>query len=140
MRARFLVALFSLFPLAAFAQEALPAPSLWSQLLSPGNVALALGGALTLLGLLLGPSEVRRRRVAKAVYRAFQIVNDVDEERGDAALDKPVAGLKAANEWMKANGWRELTLEEQALARLEFSAMHGEEKQAVKLGPVASPS
>lgn len=120
------------FPVLAFAQES-ASPSLWQQLLTPTTISIAITGILALVGLLIGSGEVRRRRVAKAVYHAYQIVNDVDEERGDDKLDKVVFGLKAADDWMKANGWRPLKSDEVVVAKLQFQALHGEEKQAVKI-------
>lgn len=106
-------------------------------LLSPGGIAvavMAIGGALSLL---LGSSAVRKRRVALGIYHAFQIVNDVDHERGDTKLDKPKEGLRALNEWMIAQGWRPLKPGEEKLAELGFKALHGEEIQRAKVAAKA---
>ena len=77
------------------------------------------------LGLLAGSHEVRRRRIALGIHHAFNIVEDIDTERGDATLDKAVAGLRALDAWMLANGWRPLKPREQELAKLGFSSIHG---------------
>lgn len=124
--------------MAQLPAEAAPAtvskpPSLIDQLLTPGGIATivtVLGGVL---GLLLGPSAVRKRRVALGVYLAYQVVNDIDAERGDEALDKPKEGLRALNDYMTAQGWRPLKPGEKDAALLGFQALHGEEKQRVKV-------
>src|SRR5688572_590680 len=96
-------------------------------LLTPANIAIAVSGAVGLLGLLLGGAEVRRRRVALAVYHAFHIVEDIGREKvGDDVFDKAAAGLKAADDYMKANGWRALKPGEQEVALLGFKSLHGE--------------
>jgi hypothetical protein len=97
-------------------------------ILSPSGLVTAVGLVLTGLSFLLGSSEVRRRRVALATYHAFHIVEDMDTERADAKLDKAVEGLKAADDWMKAHGWRPLKPGEQEVAKLGFQALHGEDK------------
>lgn len=71
--------------------------------------------------------EVRRRRVALAVYHAYHIVVDIDHEAsGNSTLDKIATGLKAADDWMIANKWRPLTTEEQDVAKLDFKAINGQ--------------
>lgn len=122
--------LVSVFPLAALAQ-ATAQPSFWDKWATPGGIGFALSLILGAVGAVFVRKEVWRRRIAKAIYRGFQVCNDVDEELGTTTLDKPLIALKAANEWMLANGWRKLTPEEEALAKLEFQRLHGEEKQAV---------
>lgn len=129
-------------PALAFAQDAVQVVSFWDQYLTPGNVALGVTVLLGLLAGLVGNGEVRRRRVAKALYHAYQVVNDIDYELGpdDKTLDKPLAGLRAADDWMKANGWRALRPDEQVLARLQFQELHGAERQAVKIAAEAGAS
>lgn len=112
-------------------------PGLLDQLLSPAGLGTLVAILGTVAGLLLGPSAVRRRRVALAVYHAYHIVNDVDNERNDGVLDKPKEGLRAANEYMIANGWRPLKPGEEHVARLGFQSLHGEEIQRVKVQAAA---
>lgn len=107
--------------------------ALLEQFLTPSGIATAIGVLLTGIGLVMGGKEVRRRRVALAVYHGYQIVNDIDAERGDTTLDKVVEGLKAADNWMKSNGWRQLRTGEQDIAIATFKSIHGQEKQAVKM-------
>jgi hypothetical protein len=94
---------------------------------------------LSALALVLGKGVVRRRRVALATYHAFHIVEDVAAECRAAGkafpyLDKASAGLSYANEWMRANGWRELKPGEEVRAQLGFKVLHGEVKASS--GPV----
>ncbi|MCI0573031.1 MAG: hypothetical protein L0Y66_19975, partial [Myxococcaceae bacterium] len=98
-------------------------------LLSPTGIGLVLGA----LALLLGSSEVRRRRVALATYHAFHIVEDLKRETpGMPALVKIGEGLRAADEYMRANGWRPFKPGEQEAAKLTFSAMHGEQQTSLR--------
>jgi hypothetical protein len=92
---------------------------------NPLTYVAAIGMAL---GFVLGPSAVRRRRVALAVFHAFHVVEDIDAELGpeNTKLDKAVAGLKAANDWMLANGWRPLKEAEQERAKLEFKSLNAQ--------------
>ncbi len=128
-----------LLPVAAFAQDVVispPAPW-WQSLLGSlpiATVVAVIFGALGLLKL----SDKRKTIVGFAVRNAFNIVNDIDHVRGDEKLDKAVEGLRQADEWMKANGWRVLSAEEQVLAKLSFQAMHGAEL-AAKVGAVSPP-
>lgn len=122
-------------PFVAFAQqtvEVIPEPSFADKFLTPGGIALILGIVGTILGSFLAGKAVMKRRIAKGVLRAYQVVNDIAEEDTRAnGIDKAAVGLAELNKWMLANGWRQLTKEEEALARLEFQALHGAEKQAV---------
>lgn len=101
---------------------------LLNSLLTPAGIATAVGVLLAGLAFVLGTAEVRRRRVALAVFHAFHIVADLDDELGTTKLDKVREGLKAADEWMRANGWRELKPGEVEVAKLGFRALHGEDK------------
>lgn len=111
--------------------------------LSPTGLATIVGLLLGGVGLLTGTNAIRRRRVALAVYHAFHVVEDLDTELNSATLDKAVEGLKAADSWLKANGWRELKPGEQEVARLEFTAlngqMHAEAKVAAQAQALSSP-
>lgn len=111
------------------------AQSWWTYLLSPVGIMTLLGVVGSGLGLLV-KTEVRRRRVALAVYHAYHIVEDLSAEDGkdNSAMDKAATGLKMADDWMIANGWRPLKPLEQAVAKLEFKSIHGETKMAEALG------
>lgn len=113
--------------------------------LSPDLIAGAVVGVLTLFSgflLKLFYNEVRRRNVAIAIRHAYLAVEEIarlDTEKN--LIDKAAAGLKAADDWMLAQGWRKLTENEKKIARLEFSAISGEEAarakvvaQAIQLG------
>lgn len=97
-------------------------------LLTPENIAWAVGALMTVAAGFVGTKEIRRRRIALAAYYAFNIVKDLaDETPGPDALDKVAAGLKAADDYMKANGWRALKPGEAELAKLSIKAFRGAE-------------
>ena len=130
------------FPVLAFAQDTAPAaPSIWTQLwgfvTSPAGLGL-IGTLVTAVAGMFGLSVVRKRQLALLAYHAFHIVNDIDNELGTDKLDKVVAGLKTANEWALAQGWRPLKPGEEQLVKLHFQALHGAEKQAVKVATEAA--
>ncbi len=121
--------------LALAADAALAAPSLLggllSSLLTPGGIAIVLGVLATILGALAGNSVLWKQRVGKAVFHAFHIVEDIDSDPGALGrLSKLEAGLKAANDYMLANGWRPLKPGEQAVAALTFQSMNGQAEAA----------
>lgn len=135
---RFLLALWALavlallWPIAALADvpgAAVAAPSLvdgfLAALFTPGGLATVAGTLVSILALIGVNTEVRRRRVALAVYHAFHVVEDIDNERNDATLDKAVAGLAAVDRYMVANGWRPLHPGEQLVAEMGFKALNG---------------
>lgn len=118
------------------------APTLGSQLLAMVASPAGIGGisaiVATVLGLIFGANEVRRRRVALGVYHAFHIVEDAAAETdGEDALDKVAAGLKAVDQYMVANGWRPLKPGEQVVAKLGFSSMNGKDKIDEKVSAAA---
>ncbi|MBZ4373233.1 hypothetical protein [Corallococcus sp. AS-1-6] len=109
------------------------------------------GIATAVIGLFAGGTwltERRKRRIALGAYHAFHVVEDIAAEDPEENLaDKAAKGLEVIDNWMKANGWRPLKPGEQALAKLQFSALHGEQKAeekvqeqalSVALGAVAS--
>lgn len=112
--------------------------SLLDALLSPTGIVTAIGVLGGIVGLLTGANAIRRRRVATAVFHAFHIVEDLDNEMNSEHLDKVVAGLKAADDWMKANGWRALRPGEQEVAKLEFTALNGQMHASAKVATEAS--
>lgn len=111
--------------------------TLLNMLLSPagiGGLATLIGGVLALV---FGANEVRRRRVAMAVYHAFHVVEDISKETDTDVDDKVAAGLKALDAYMLANGWRALKPGEVELAKLGFSALNGSEKVQTKIQAAA---
>lgn len=100
-----------------------------SGVLTPENIGLAVGAILTLLGgwlAKLASTEIRRRNVATAIRHAYAIVEETARLDGRlTVLDKVSAGLKAADTWMVANGWRPLTDAEKQRAKLGFSEISG---------------
>jgi hypothetical protein len=139
MRRVAFAAFLVLLPVVALAQDVVispPAPW-WQSLLGSlpiATVVAVIFGALGLLNL----SNKRKQIVAMVAKHAYNVVNDIDHVRGDEKLDKVVEGLRQADEWMKANGWRLLSAEEQALVKMQFQAMHGAEL-ATKVGAVSPP-
>lgn len=137
------LALLALLPAVALAQAAAPAaPGIGQHLLdlvlSPAGLAMGVGAIGSVLGLIFGASEVRRRRVALGVYHAFHVVEDAAAEtEGTDALDKAAAGLKALNEWMVAQGWRPLKPGEEVVAKLGFTALNGQTKVSEKVAAAA---
>ena len=136
-------AFLALLPAVALAQAAAPAaPGIGQHLLdlvlSPAGLAMGVGAIGSVLGLIFGASEVRRRRVALGVYHAFHVVEDASAEtEGTDALDKAAAGLKALNEWMVAQGWRPLKPGEEVVAKLGFTALNGATKVSEKVAAAA---
>lgn len=131
-----------LMPAVAFAQAAPAAPSIGQHLLdlvlSPSGLGTGLGAIVTVVGLIFGANEVRRRRIALGVYHAFHVVEDAAAEtEGTDAFDKVTAGLKALNEWMVAQGWRPLKPGEEVVAKLGFTALNGATKVSEKVAAAA---
>ncbi|QQR46543.1 TrbC/VirB2 family protein [Myxococcus xanthus] len=103
---------------------------------TPSGIATVLGAVGTGVALFAGGSwlsERRKRRIALAAFHAFNIVEDIAAENPeDNGWDKAARGLQVADEWFRANGWRPLKPHEQAVVKLSFSAIHGEQKAAQK--------
>jgi hypothetical protein len=119
-----------------------PAPGLLGSLLdalfSPGGITALVSVVMAGMALVVGSSEVRRRRVALATYHAFHIVEDLDTEAPGPALDKVKTGLEAADKYMLANGWRALKPGEQEVAKMGFQSLNGLAASAAKVGAQAS--
>ncbi len=95
-------------------------------LLTKENLLIAIPVLLGGLGLLLGTSEVRKRRIALAVFHGYRIARDIaDETPGEDAADIVEAALKAADEYMAAHGWRPLKEGELPLAKLQVRSESG---------------
>lgn len=142
----FVAALLAL-PFAAAAQEQVfpPAPAATgigaalAGLLTPGNLGLALGAVLSLIGGFQFFSEKRKRIVAKAAYYAFHMVEDIGAEiDGDDAFDKTATYLKKVDEFMVANGWRPLKPGEVEVAKMSASTLHGVEVAKAKVAEAAA--
>lgn len=102
-----------------------------------GVIASVLGSVLALI---VGTAEVRRRRVALAVYHAFHVVEDVSKETDTTADDKVAAGLRALDSYLVANGWRPLKPGEEQLAKLGFQSLNGAQALAEKVAANAQVS
>lgn len=135
----------TLTPLLALAQATTAPPSAGSPILtqltdllfSNGGLATVVTVLFSVVGMLI-TTEVRRRRVALAVYHAFHIVEDASTELGpNAIIDKVSSGLRAADDYLKANGWRALKPGEQAVAKLGFTSLNGASKLAEKVQAAA---
>lgn len=133
-----------LFALPALADDTAPAPApnIGSKLLefvSPGGVATLLGVVASLVGGLAFMTTRRKRIVASVLHRAYQGVNDIaaTDEVTDG-WDKTAAFLKEADKRLTAMGWRPLNPDEQEQAKLEASALHGAEQQAIKIASAAA--
>jgi len=115
---------------------------LLSGLLTEQVIGAAVGGLLTLLaGVLVkfAHNEVRRRNVAIAIRHAYAAVEEIARlDPADNAIDKIAAGLKSADAWMSAQGWRPLTEQEKQVARLGFTAISGDEHARTKLATAAN--
>jgi hypothetical protein len=136
-----LALLLCLMPMQALAQSTTPESGgflsgLLAGLLTEQTIGAAVGGILTFAAgwlVKLFTTSVRRRNVAVAIRHAYAAVEEIARlDTANNALDKAAAGLKAADQWMRANGWRPLTDAEQGVARLEFSALHGAEHANVR--------
>lgn len=108
--------------------------------LGPTNPVLAaaasfLGDHLgTLLTFLLSIPAVsallsvrNKRRLSLAVYHAFHVVEDMDDDESVAGkLDKEKAGLKVVNDYMLAHGWRAPKPGELEVAKMEFKSLNAQ--------------
>ncbi|RKH94497.1 hypothetical protein D7Y15_42625 [Corallococcus sp. AB030] len=122
----------------AFAQASTGASSsILDALLTPTSIGIVLGAVTGAIGLFAGGTwltERRKRRIALGAYHAFHVVEDIAaEDPENTALNKAAKGLEVIDTWMKANGWRPLKPGEQALVKLQFSALHGEQKAEEKV-------
>ncbi len=143
----FAILIFALLLGSAFAQgaaEPLPAPVLApamsvfdlikTNFLSPAGLAGLVLTVLGIIGKFAWATEKRKRVLALAVKNAFHIVEDVGNELdGEDNFDKAARGLLEADKWMVANGWRAMTAQETAVAKLELQAKHGEEIAKAKV-------
>ena len=125
-------------PSFALAQvEPAPAPSVLGefakQFLTPQGIASVV---LTVLGPIAGAaglSAQRKRQIAIVTEHAFHGVEDFAATTETTVDDKVAAGLKIADEWMRAQGWRPLKPNEAEVVKLGFSALNGQTKVAEKV-------
>ncbi len=124
---------------------ATPAPSsagsmlsgFFAQFVTPQGVASIV---VTVLGLVAGAmslTALRKRQIAIVTQHAFHGVEDFAATTENTVDDKVAAGLKIADEWMAAQGWRPLKAEEQAVVKLGFTALNGATKLAEKVQTAA---
>jgi hypothetical protein len=103
-----------------------------------------LGGLVGLLGLLFSTPFVashldakRKRQIALAVYHGYHIAADTDAELAPggakSTADKITAVLKAADDFMRANGWRPIKGDDTAsdTAAALVKSLAGQAKVAV---------
>ncbi|WP_223644409.1 hypothetical protein [Corallococcus sp. EGB] len=111
--------------------------SILDALFTPTAIGIALGAVTSAVGLFAGGTwltERRKRRIALAAYHAFHVVEDIAaEDPAENLVDKAARGLQVVDEWMRSNGWRPLKPGEQSLVKLQFSALHGEQKAEEKV-------
>lgn len=103
------------------------------QFLTPQGIASVV---LTVLGLIAGVaglSAQRKRQIAIVTEHAFHGVEDFAATTETTVDDKVAAGLKIADEWMRAQGWRPLKPNETEVVKLGFSALNGQTKVAEKV-------
>lgn len=106
--------------------------------LSPAGLASLLSLAGAVLGAVAGTSAVRKRRIAKAVEVAYHLVENLSSETETPLDDKAAEGFKQLNRYLLAQGWREATDAEKALAKVEFDALHGADKRDEKIAITAA--
>lgn len=104
--------------------------ALLDAVVSPTGITMILGLLGAILGAFSWMTAQRKNYVALAVKIAFNVVEDVvaiRKKQGISdALDKVSEGLKAADSWMTANGWRALSESEKEVAKLGFQALNAE--------------
>lgn len=133
-----------LLPALAFAQDTAPAagPSvlqtLAAQFLTPTGIATIVGTIASIIFGLWKLTDLRRKQLAQGVYHAFHFVEDLSVTTENTIDDKVAAGLKALDDYFRANGWRPLKPGEAELAKLGFTALNGETKVAEKLAVAAA--
>lgn len=99
--------------------------SFFAQFLTPTGIASAVVTVLGLIGGLLHLSTRRKQQIAIVTQHAFNGVLDFSKTTETEVDDKIAAGLRIADDWMKAQGWRALSEKEQQVVKLGFNALHG---------------
>lgn len=146
VRAGFMVLMAALFFAGpAFAQDipappsapVVEAPSVFGEMVkrfvTPEGVASIVVTVLGLVGGALGLTALRKRQVAIVTQHAFHAVEDFSATTETTVDDKIAVGLKVANDWMVAQGWRPLKPGETEVVKLGFTALNGATKVAEKV-------
>lgn len=103
-------------------------------LFTPEGIASLVATVLGIVGGLAWLSARRKKFVALGADIAFHVVEDIAAMTDGAdALDKAAVALGKVNEYMVANGWRELNASEAARVKLDFQAKNGAQIAATKV-------
>ncbi len=131
---------FSVAALAQTVDVPLPAPSpslldvLKTNFLTPATIISLVISGLGIAGSFAWATEKRKRILAEGVHLTYAIVETVGREiDGDDNFDKAARGILELDKWLLANGWRASTPEEQAVAKMGFTAIHGNEIAKAKV-------
>lgn len=109
--------------------------SFFGQFLTPTGIASVVVTVLGLIGGLLHLSTRRKKQIAIVTQHAFNGVLDFSKTTETEVDDKIAAGLRIADDWMKAQGWRALSDKEQQVVKLGFNALHGSLEAAKTAAP-----
>lgn len=106
---------------------------------SKDALAVALPVVLGFLAKLI-TTAVRKRNVAQVAFHAFHIVEDLADDvtdggKLDKALDWTKEILKAADDYCKAQGWRDLKPWEQNAVVLAAKSLSGQALVAASVSP-----
>lgn len=128
---------FALAQVEPAAPAPAPAPSVLGefakQFLTPTGIASLVVTVFGLVSGALGLSGLRKRQIAIVTEHAFRGVEDFAATTENVVDDKVALGLKIADEWMRAQGWRPLKPDEQAVVKLGFSSLNGSSKVSEKV-------
>ena len=143
------IALLAIVSFAAFGQEvpdagmpavAAPAPVAAPSMLQTALQHITLENVVSVMLLVLGSlggagalSARRKEQIAIITDAAFHGVENLAGTTATPIDDKAAAGLKIANEWMLAHGWRKLRPDEEELVKLGFKSLNGETKVQEKI-------
>lgn len=130
-----------LLPSVALAADGSFIGGLVGGLLTAENIGIAVAAILTVAGAWfarLVSTEKRRRNVAIGIRTAFVAVEEFARLSQAPIADKASAGLAELDKWLLAQGWRKATEREKELAKLEFSAISGQQHLAIKTATTAA--
>lgn len=135
------------FSAVVLAQTVLPpaaAPSsildlLKANFLTPTTIVSLVISTLGILGSFAWASEKRKRILAKGVHLIYGVVETVGGEiEGEDNFDKAARGILELDKWLVANGWRPSSPEEQAVAKMGFTSIAGNEIAKAKVVAAAA--
>lgn len=137
------IGLFSAAVLAQTVSVPAPSPSILdvikANFLTPTTLVSLVISTLGILGSFAWASEKRKRILAEGVHLTYAVVETVGREiDGDDNFDKAARGILELDKWLVANGWRPSTPEEQAVAKMGFTAIHGNEIAKAKVVAAAA--